>query len=171
MNKLGWTLGALLLVATIPAAALAGSELVSFPTNYKDEFTHYSSRDRDNPEQIAELYANDVALESAKDGPPLDHGSVLVMEIYKAKLDENGEPVIGEGGRRIKDALAVIAVMEKQPGWGVQYSENIRNGEWEYAFFAPDDHVLVARDYTGCFGCHKPLAEQDFVYSIDALQK
>lgn len=171
MSKLGWTLGGAAATVVVPVVALAGPELVSFPDNYKEEFTHYSSRDRDNPEQIAELYANEIALESAQDGPPLADGSVLVMEIHKAKLDENGKPVIGDDGRRIKDSLAAIAVMEKRAGWGTEYPEEVRNGEWEYAFFGPNDHALQDRDYTACFGCHKPLAEQDFVYSIDDLRE
>jgi hypothetical protein len=171
MKGLGWTLGGAMAVAVVPVVALAGPELVSLPSNYKEEFTHYSSRDRENPEQIAELYANDIALSSVKDGAPLDHGSVLVMEIYKAKLDENGKPMIGDGDRRIKDSLAVIAVMEKQAGWGAEYPEDVRNGEWEYAFFSPDGHTLVERDYAGCFGCHKPLAQQDFVFSIEDLRE
>lgn len=171
MSRLGWTLGGMAAALAVPFMALAGPEQVTLPDDYRQQFTHYDSRDRDNPEQIAELYANDVALESAQDGPPLDHGSILVMEIYKAKLGEDGQPVTGDDGRRIKDSLSVIAVMQKEEGWGAQYPPELRNDDWQYAFFTPDDHTLVERDYTGCFECHKPLEEQDFVFSFDELSK
>ena len=149
-------------------SAQAGPELVAFPEGYRDSFTHIVSRDRDNPEQIAEIFANDVAVASTKDGAPLDSGSVLVMEIHKARMDGAGEPVLDADGRRIKEGLGVIVVMEKRTGWGSEYDDDIRNGEWEFAAFSPDGQT-VERDFEGCFECHKPLEDQDFVQTFDAI--
>lgn len=156
--------------ATLLAAwsAHAGPDLVAFPEGYAEGFTHIVGRDRDNPEQIAEVFANDIAVASTKDGAPLDSGSVLVMEIHKAQLDASEEPVLGDDGRRIKEGLGVIVVMEKRTGWGSEYADDIRNGEWEFAAFSPDGQA-VERDFEGCFGCHKPLEDQDFVQTFDEI--
>jgi len=83
----------------ISSAALAGPDLIGFPEGYQDRFTHYATVNRaDERKQVVKIFANDVALASAKDGAPLDSGSVLVMEIYLAKLDADDNPVVGNDG-------------------------------------------------------------------------
>jgi Cytochrome P460 len=83
----------------IGSAALAGPEPVQFPEGYQESFAHYSTVNRaDDRKQVVRIFANDVALASARDGAPLDSGAVLVMEIYKAKLDADQNPVIGSDG-------------------------------------------------------------------------
>jgi hypothetical protein len=154
------------------SAALAGPEAIEFPEEYQDEFTHYSTVNRaDERKQVVKIFANDVALASAKDGAPLDSGAVLVMEVYKAKLDAEENPVVGSDGFFEPGELAGIAVMETREGWGTDYPEAWRNGEWEFAAFKPDDHTLVERDYQPCFACHKPLQDADYLFSLDALTK
>ena len=59
--------------------------------------------------------------------------------------------------------------MEKQAGWGADYAEDIRNGEWEYARFTPEDQRHSNVDTTPCFRCHKPLSGQDFVFTQSQL--
>ena len=91
------------------------------------------------------------------------------MEIYKAKLDADQNPVVGSDGFFEQDEMAGIAVMEARAGWGAEYPEQIRNGTWEYALFDTKQHTLVERDYQPCFECHKPLHSADYVFSLDAL--
>lgn len=154
----------------VGSAASAGPDSISFPEDYRDSFTHYATVNRaDERKQVVKMYANDVALASAKDGAPLDSGSVLVMEVYKAKLDADENPVVGSDGFFEPDEMAAIAVMESRDGWGADYPEAWRNGTWEFAAFKSDDHSLVDRDYQPCFECHKPMHEADYVFSFDAL--
>jgi Cytochrome P460 len=156
----------------ISSAAVAGPELIEFPEGYEDSFTPYATVNRaDERKQVVKIFANDVALESAKNGAPLDPGSVLVMEIYKAKLDADENPVVGSDGFFEQGDMAGIAVMESRAGWGKEYPEAIRNGTWEYALFDAKEHNLVERDYQPCLECHKPLHEADYVFSFDALTK
>jgi hypothetical protein len=156
----------------IGSAAFAGPESIRFPEGYPETFTHYDTVNRaDERKQVVKMFANDVALASAKDGPPLDSGAVVVMEIYKARLDADENPVVGSDGFFEPDQLAGIAVMETRDGWGADYPEEWRNGEWEFAAFKPEDHTLIERDYQPCFECHKPLQESDFLFSFDALTK
>jgi len=159
--------GAAVLVA---GAALAGPELVEFPQGYQDDFVHYGTQNRVDRQQVVELYANDTALKSAKDGAPLDNGAIVVMDVYQAKLDDNEEPVTGSDGFFEPGELAFIAVMEKGEGWGEEYPEEIRNDGWEYAGFDPKTKALIERDYTGCFECHKPQADAAYMFTFDALK-
>ena len=155
---------------SIGAPALAGPDKVRFPEGYQDSFTHYATVSRaDERKQVVRIFANDTALASARDGAPLDSGSVLVMEVYKAKLDADESPVVGGDGFFERGDLAAIAVMEARAGWGEEYPEAIRNGNWEYALFDAKTHALMDRDHQPCLECHKPLHESDYVFSFDAL--
>jgi hypothetical protein len=154
------------------SAALAGPDNIAFPEAYQDSFVHYSTVNRaDERKQVVKMFANDVALASAKDGAPLDSGSVLVMEVYKAQVDYSGNPVKGADGFFIPAEMAAIAVMESREGWGEEHPDEIRNGTWEYALFDAKEHTLMDRDHQPCFECHKPLHEADYVFSFDALTK
>lgn len=156
----------------LPAGANAGSDLIAYPEGYENNFTHYTTVNRaDDRKQVVKMFANDVALQSAKDGAPLDSGAVIVMEIYKAELDANEQPVIGADGFFVPAEMAGIAVMETRSGWGEDYPEEWRNDEWEFAAFKPDNHSLVERDYQPCFACHKPLAESGYLFSLEALEE
>ena len=128
----------------ISTAALAGPELIEFPEGYENSFTPYATVNR---------------------------GSVLVMEIYKAKLDADENPVVGSDGFFEQGEMAGIAVMESRAAWGEEYPEQIRNGTWEYAFFDPKEHTLDDRAYQPCFECHKPLQEFDYVFSFAELRE
>lgn len=164
-------IGAAMVLATA-GVSMAGPDLVQFPEGYLDTYAHYDSVDREiNAAQIGELYANQVAVDGLKADGTLPMGSVLVMELHKAKMGEDEKPILSEDERRIKETLSVIAVMQKCEDCGEGLSDEIRNGNWEYAFFDPATKALVDRDYEGCFACHKPLADQDFVFSIDKLRE
>ena len=49
--------------------------------------------------------------------------------------------------------------MEKRTGWGTEYADDIRNGEWEYQAFTADQTVNDKANLTACFTCHKPLRQ------------
>lgn len=155
---------------TVSSIGLAGPELVSFPAGYQDSFKHYTTVNRDDErKQVVKIFANDVALGSAADGAPLDHGSVVAMEVYKAELDANEQPVVGDDGFFIPGELAAIAVMQSGEGFGADYPEELRNGTWEYALFNGDGS-RIERETTACFECHKPLHDADYLFSLEQLE-
>ncbi len=59
--------------------------------------------------------------------------------------------------------------MEKRKGFGAIYPEDIRTGDWEYERFTPDGKRLPDQDSTQCMKCHKPLAKQDFLFTLPRL--
>src|SRR5262245_64193997 len=81
-----------------------------------------------------------------------------------------GEPVKDPNGRFIKGDLIGYAVMEKRTGWGTEYPDDVRNGEWEYQAFKADKSVNTAANLPACFNCHKPLDKQDFVFLYDKMK-
>lgn len=175
MSKLATLLGTTALVGTAALAltliASANDELIAFPENYRDTYTNYLSLDRtQNPDQVIRLFANDIAMQGPGEDGKMPYGSILVAEVFKARLDAEGSVITSSLGQRISDKLALIAVMQREEGWGEQYPEGLRNGNWEMAAFKPDGAV-ADRDLNACLACHAPLTETNFLFSYEHLVK
>jgi hypothetical protein len=157
-------------VVALAMQAYAGGDKIAFPQDYAKGVL-YTTVDRADNKQYRELYGPAAALDAAKKGEPLPSGTVLTMVQYAAKLDPQGNPEKDANGRFIKtDRILAYTVMEKRTGWGTEYPDNIRNGEWEYQAFKADKTPNPAANLTNCFTCHKPLDKQDFVFSYDKLK-
>ena len=158
----GLTAGALTL-------AFAGGDKVQFPANF-DKGVLYATVDRADNKQYRELFVSADAVAAAKAGKPMPNGTVITLVQYAAKLGADGNPEKDANGRFIKTNIIAYTVMEKRAGWGTEYPDNVRNGEWEYQAFKADKTPNTAANLTACFNCHKPLDKQDFVFSFDKLK-
>ena len=147
----------------------AGGDKVAFPENHAAGVL-FTTVDRADNKQFREFYASAAALDAAKKGEPLPNGSVITMLQYAAKLDAQGNPEKDANGRFIKGNLIGYAVMEKRAGWGAEYPDNVRNGEWEYQAFKADKSVNTGANLGACFNCHKPLDKQDYVFLYDKMK-
>ena len=147
----------------------AGGDLVKFPEGF-EKGVLFTTVDRPDNKQFREFYATPAAIEAAKKGQPLPSGTVLTMVQWRAKLDAQGNPEKGPDGRFIKGDVNGYAVMEKRTGWGTEYPDNIRNGEWEYQAFTPAKAVNANAKLTACFECHKPLPQaQDYLFLYNKM--
>jgi len=148
----------------------AGGEKVAFPENYASG-TLYAIVDRYDNKQYRELWATPAsAVEAARKGQPIPSGTVLTLVQFKAQVDAQGNPVKDANGRFVKGDLVAYTVMEKRDGWGTEYGDDVRNGEWEYQAFGTDKKVNEKANLKSCFQCHKPHAGQDFVISLASLK-
>jgi len=155
----------------IAAAAYAGGDKVAFPENYAGGVL-YTTVDRADNKQYRELFISPAAaVDAAKKGEPMPSGTVITLVQYSAVLDGEGKPQVGANGRFSKGNLIGYTVMEKRTGWGTEYPDNVRNGEWEYQAFKADKTPNTTANLTGCFNCHKPLgAAPDYLFSYDKLK-
>ena len=168
MHKLLKAVGLVSLLTV--SSVYADDAKISFPADYATTYTNYLSLDRtQNPDQIIRLFANDIAMQGPGEDGKLPFGSILVAEVYKAKLDSEGKAIESSIGRRIRDKFALIAVMQREEGWGEQHAPEIRNGNWEMAAFKPDGTV-ADKDLNACLACHAPFKAQNFVFSYDHLK-
>lgn len=157
-------LPAFLTVGLIAAAAPAGTELVAFPSGFATDFVRYEVVDRPDRKIARFMYINRAAWEAAKAGEPLPDGTVVVMEDHEVRM--NGEkPVTDAQGRMIPtDVTTNVFVMEKRAGWGAEYPPELRNGEWEYAWFGPDG-ARSEKPLNRCFECHKAQEAEDYTFT------
>lgn len=158
------------LVAVAASVAVrAGGDKIAFPEDYAKGVL-YTTVDRADNKQYRELYSTPAAIAAVKSGQPIPSGTVLTLVQFKAKLNAAGEPEKDGSGRFIKGDLIGYTVMEKRAGWGTEYGDDVRNGEWEYQAFKADKSVNDKANLKNCFTCHKPLDKQDFVFSFDKMK-
>ena len=172
MNRKSLAAAAVLGVAGVSLAALqvrAGGDKIVFPENFA-KGVMYATVDRPDNKQYREFYINAEAADAVKKGQPLPSGTVITMVQWKAKLDAQGNPEKGADGRFVKGDLNGYGVMEKRIGWGTEYPDDVRNGEWEYQAFTPAKAVNANAKLTACFECHKPLPQaSDFLFSYGKM--
>jgi hypothetical protein len=128
------------IVAALAAAASvrAGNDKIAFPNDYAKGMV-YKSEDRPDNKQVRELFITRDAVEAVRRGAPLPSGTVITSVRYAAQLDAQGNPAKDADGRFIKtDKILGYTVKEKRAGWGAEYPEETRNGEWEYRVFRAD---------------------------------
>jgi hypothetical protein len=157
--------------ALIAFAAQAGGDKVAFPENYASGVL-YTTVDRADNKQYRELFISPpAAVDAAKKGESMPDGTVITLVQHAAVLDVHGNPQVGPNGRFIKGNVIAYTVMEKRAGWGAEYPDNVRNGEWEYQAFKADKTPNTAANLTACFNCHKPLGTApDYLFSYDKLK-
>lgn len=148
------------------AYAGGNPEYVSFPGAYKTEFVQYDVRNRVNGKQLAVMYANEIAINSVKDGKLAD-GSKIIMEIYKAKQDEDGNKITDSAGLFEKGKFAAVAVMEKRSNWSTDFSNKDRAANWGFAIYNTDGSAKENK--LECAACHTPLADSDYMFSFSSL--
>lgn len=143
--------GALLIAMVVAhiGQAEAGGERVNFPEDY-DQGVLYATVERGNIHE--EIFTLRETIEAVKDGQPIPSGTVITLVDYR-----DGK-------------LFRYVVMEKRSGWGAEYSEDIRNGEWEYQAFHADRSVNEKENLVRCFRCHKSEEHNDFVFTFEDMK-
>lgn len=142
-------------------------DFVKLPDGYEQIFSQYSIANRANQTQVAKFYANQIAVESYKKGEEAAPGSIVIMEIYEPKKDDDGKIISGENGLFEIDKLTAVAVMEKRNNWDSAYQTSDRTGDWGFAVYNPDGTVKV--NDLNCVQCHAPLQQQDYLFSYQKL--
>jgi cytochrome c553 len=142
---------------------------VKFPVNYKNELKLYTTINFADKKEVRLYYANPAALKAAGAGKPLPDGSVIFVEVFKAKLDGYKTPVKDQNGNFEPAELQAYTAMEMEKGWGEGFPKELRNGDWNYAVFKTDQSPRPGVNQAKCLACHKPLEKDSYLFTIDKL--
>ncbi len=163
------TFAGVLLAGTAIVQVNAGPDLVKFPAAY-EKGVKYGVVSNPKNKLYREFYTTKDAVDAAKAGKPIPSGTWIVMKSFKSKADPTGAPLKGPDGHFVKDELAAYAVMEKRTGWGKEYPDNLRNGEWEYQAYTPARAVNDKANLKACFECHKPKDGDDYLFTLGMMK-
>lgn len=142
---------------------------VTFPEGYKDTFVKYHAINFPATAQVRYYYANKAAAQAAKEGKALPDGSVLFAEVYTAKLDADKKPMTGSDGLFVPDKLVFYTAMARNPGWGKDFPDMLRNEDWNYAVFTTDKQQRAGVNQAECLACHKPLDKVSYTFTLKQL--
>ena len=168
MKKTALAVAMGVLAMGVTGFTVAGPEKIKYPFDYL-KGTLYATVDRPDTKQYRELYASPGVVESVRAGKPVPSGAVLTLVQWSVHQDDKGVPLKGPDGRFIKKDILAHTVMEKGKGWGAEYPDSLRNGEWEYSVFNPVGEFNPKANLKSCFECHKPHEKMDFVTSLAKL--
>lgn len=144
----------LFVVAALVVAMLSSSvqaqanRVTTFPDDF-DQMVMYGDYSRGSGGELA--YALLETIEIAKSGMRLPAGTRLVLEIYN------------------DNALTDYFVMEKGEGWGLDYAEEQRTGDWHFQQFDPGRQVRRTAFADRCQSCHQGAAGNDFMFTYDRM--
>jgi plastocyanin len=155
-------------VALSQAIVPPGPNKLPFPVGW-DKGTMYATVDRPDIKQYREFYTSPEAVQAAREGKPIPQGTVITLAAYAAKVDAEGKPLKDANGRFLKDKLVAVSSMQKQRAWAEEIPAAVRNGDWIYQTFAPDGQVNDKANLTGCYHCHLPFAQDDYLTNLAKL--
>jgi hypothetical protein len=142
---------------------------VTFPGDYKTTFTKYYTINFPAMRQVRYYYANNAALQAAREDKTIPNGAVLFAEVHSAKLDAEKKPVSGADGFFVADQLLFDTAMARDAGWGKDIAEMLRNEEWNYAVFTQARQLRAGVNQAECLACHKPLDKVSYLFTLDPL--
>lgn len=150
-------------IVTSPNASLLDGT-VALPADYTSWPKFLIDIPKNEAKQIRDIYINQAGVRAVA-GETFPNGTVMVMEIYKAKMDGDKLATTMEG-KLVKGDLAKVFVMAKNQGWGSGVPDNLKNGDWAYAAYDASRKPIM-EDFSKCRSCHMPLAQKDFVHRYD----
>ena len=142
---------------------------VTFPENYKATYVKYHTINFPATKQVRHYFASPEAVRAAKANKPLPDGSVLIAEVYAAKLGADGKPMTGPDGFYVPEKQLLWTAMARNAGWGKDIPDMLRNEDWNYAVFTPDKKLRPGVNQAECLACHKPLDKASYTFTLKEL--
>jgi hypothetical protein len=127
----------------------AETNRVRFPSNL-DQLVHYTGRERGN--SVTHIETTQSVIDLIKAGKPVPDGSQFVLIDHR-----DGK-------------LYRYFVMEKGAGWGTDYNEGRRTGDWQFQWFWPDGSVNMAENTQRCQSCHQGASDSDYLFTFSEIQ-
>jgi Cytochrome P460 len=127
-------------VTLVAWQAVAEGNRMIFPN--LDQLVHYTTVRRGNRE----------AVEAVKAGQPIPNGSHVVLVDYRE----------GEVFRYF--------VMQKGAGWGGDYDDRRRTGDWQFQWFKPDRTINMSENTARCQSCHQARSDNEYLYTFEPMK-
>ncbi len=148
---------ALLLLAALAACAVsmlawqvhAEANRVTFPK--LDELVHYTTVRRGNVTE--HISTTREAIEAIQKGLPPPNGTHFVLADYR---DEK---------------IYRYFVMEKGTGWGADFEERRRTGDWQFQWYWPDQKINLQENTARCMSCHSSQKDRDYLFTARRLSE
>jgi hypothetical protein len=116
-----------------------------------DKLVHYTTVTRG--EVTEHIMTTREAIEAVKAGKPVPNGTHFALVDYR------------EG------KVFRYFIMEKGAGWGADFDESRRTGDWQFQWFKPDGTINAAENTARCQSCHSSRADREFLYTFNDIRR
>lgn len=106
---------------------------------------HYTTVRRGNV--MEHIMTTPAAMDAVKNGQPIPSGTHFVLVDHR-----DGE-------------LYRYFVMQKGEGFGAEYDESRRTGDWQFQWFWPDKSINMDENTARCQSCHSGQQDSDYLYT------
>lgn len=130
--------------------AQAEETRVTFPEDLA-LLVHYATVKRG--ESTEHISTSREALEAIRGGKPVPEGTRFVLTDYR---DEK---------------VYRYFVMQKGSGWGQDYDERRRTGDWQFQWFWPDRRINTRENTARCQSCHQSQRSQNYLFTAERLRQ
>jgi hypothetical protein len=131
------------------AASLVGWQVYAEPNRVQfpnlDALVHYTTVRRGNV--MEHIMTTPAAMDAVKNGQPIPTGTHFVLVDHR-----DGE-------------LYRYFVMQKGEGFGADYDEGRRTGDWQFQWFWPDKSINMDENTARCQSCHSGQQDSDYLYT------
>lgn len=131
----------------LPLAASAEPNRVTFPDLSKQ--VHYTTVKRGNVTE--HISTTREALEAIQKKQPIPDGTQFVLADFR------------EG------AIFRYFVMQKGAGWGADFDERRRTGDWQFQWFQPDRQINLKENTARCMACHQSQKDQNYLFTAPRI--
>lgn len=136
-------------VSVVAWQAHAEANRATFPK--LDELVHYTTVRRGNVTE--HISTTREAIEALQKGQPVPNGTHFVLADYR---DEK---------------IYRYFVMEKGPGWGADFEERRRTGDWHFQWYWPDRKINLQENTARCMSCHSSQKDRDYLFTARRLSE
>jgi hypothetical protein len=138
---------ALCAISTLGLQAHAEANRVTFPK--LDALVHYTTVRRGNVTE--HISTTREAIAAIQKGQPVPNGTHFVLADYR---DEK---------------IYRYFVMEKGAGWGADFAERQRTGDWQFQWYWPDQKINQQENTTRCMSCHSSQRGREYLFTAERL--
>jgi hypothetical protein len=140
--------------ATVAALAASAIVLVGWQVNAEtnrvtfpelDRLVHYTTVKRGNVTE--HIMTTREAIAAVKSGQPIPDGTHFVLADHR-----DGK-------------IYRYFVMEKGGGFGADYDDRRRTGNWQFQWFWPDKTVNMSENTNRCQSCHRSQESSEYLYT------
>ena len=126
--------------------ALSEPNRVAFPADL-DALEHYTTVTRGEVTEF--IYTSRAALDAIKAGTPAPPGTQVILQDWR------------------DGAVYRLFVMQNGAGWGDDYAEASRAGDWQFQWYWPDGSINTDENTERCRACHQSREGSDYIFTHD----
>lgn len=116
-----------------------------------ENLVHYTTVARG--EVTEHIMTTREAIEAVKRGDPIPNGTHVALVDYR-----DGQ-------------VFRYFIMEKGEGFGQDYDESRRTGDWQFQWFKPDGSINEAENTARCQRCHMSRADREFLFTFNDMRR